>query len=215
MSVEEKIIDSYTTSKLVEPTNVKETEEKQRHWYQFGNERLQLTEEEADFFNTIIAREERQREFGKEIDPSIPWDRATFSWEYRKCRGQNCKCRFGGDFRHGPYLVMVWKDLDSEQRNKVKKKYLGKSKDGDMNVYNVLSDLSSKKNVYRGLVDRDCTVIKLKKCMDIMKAAENGNELAQEYNQKLKDSEVSVDWAYKKVFKLNQTDRQKTKELIQ
>ncbi len=203
MSVEDKIItNSYTTSKLVEPTQVQNNEsEPRREW----------SEEDIDTLNTIIAHEQNQREWGKEINPSIPWDRATMSWEYRKCRGQNCKCRFGGDFRHGPYLVMVWKDLDSKCLNKVKKKYLGKSKDGDMNVYNVLSDLSSKKNVFSGLVDRDCTVTKLKKCMDIMKAEENGNKLAQEYNQKLKNSKVSVDWAYKKVFKLNQT---KNKELI-
>ena len=201
MSVEDKIIDSYTTSKLVEPTNVKETEEKQRHWYQFGNEQLQLTEEEADFFNTIIAREERQREFGKEIDPSIPWDRATFSWEYRKCRGQNCKCEFGGDFRHGPYLVMVWKDLDSK---KVKKKYLGKSK--DMNIDNVLSDLSLKKEFRsRGMLDRDFTMADFRKGEAIIEAVENGNELAQEYRQKMKDCKVSMDWAYKKVFKMRRS----------
>jgi hypothetical protein len=43
---------------------------------------------------------------------------------------------------------------------------------------------------------------KLKKGMALIKAGENGNELAQEYNQKIKDDKVSIDWAYKKVYKI-------------
>ncbi len=207
-------LDSSTTSELVEPTQVQETEEKQRHWYQFGNERLHLTEKEVELINKLIIKEQNQREFGKEIDPSIPWDRATFSWEYRKCPSQKCKCRLGEEFRHGPYLIMIWKDLDSKYPNKVKKKYLGKSK--DMNIDNVLSDLSLKKEFRsRGMLDRDFTMADFRKGEAIIKAAENGSELAQEYRQKMKDCKVSMDWAYKKVFKLNQTEKSnKEKELF-
>ena len=103
---------------------------------------------------------------------------------------------------------MVWKDLDSKYPNKVKKKYLGKSKDRDMNVENILHNLSHKKRCKEiGLIDKEFTMTKLNKVTAIVEAAENGNELAQEYIQKIDDGKVLIDWAYKKVFKLNQTEK--------
>jgi hypothetical protein len=194
--------DGSTTSEFVELLQDQGTEEKQRYSYQFGKKRLHLTEKEAEFINKILEQEEIQREWGKEIDPTIPWNRATFSWEYRKCASPYCKCNIlGGDFRHGPYLVMVWKDLDSK---KIKKKYLGKSKDGDMNIDKVLHDLNLKKEFRRlGILSRDFTMTGVRKGEAIIKAAENGNKLAEEYRQKLDNHKVTVDWAYKKVFKLN------------
>lgn len=192
-------IDGSTTSKFVEPTQSQNP----------GQEPLKWTNEKIiENLNNLIVREKNQRERGKEIDPTIPWDRATMSWEYRTCKSLTCKCKLGGDFRHGPYLVMVWKDLDSNQyRNKVKKKYLGKSGYKSMDVNEVLDKLSHKKKCKEvGIIDRDYTMTKLNKCQAIVEAADNGNKLAEEYIQKLDSRKVTIDWAYKKVFKLNQTE---------
>lgn len=184
--------DSSTSLEVVEPVQVQDTSSE---------------EDIVEILNNLIVLDKNRREEGKEIDPTIPWDRATWSWEYRKCGRQYCNCKLGGDYRHGPYLVMVWKDLDSKQyRNKVKKKYLGKSK--DLDIDKVLSDLSLKKSYEKaGIINRNLTFIKLRKGVNILKAARSGNKLAQEYHKKIEADKVSTDWAYKKVFKLNQTEK--------
>ena len=159
-----------------------------------GSTRSDLVELDQELLNQIRYIEREQRTRGNEIDPSIPWERATFSWETRKCGKRNCKCKFGDKFKHGYYLIMVWKEL-----GKIKKKYLGKNK--DMNIDQVLSDLSYKKKCEgAGIINRDCTFAHLNKVAAIIEAARNDNELAKEYSLKLKYSQVTTDYAYRKVF---------------
>jgi hypothetical protein len=114
-----------------------------------------LSERDIEILNNAIVELQNQR-----IRPSIPWKRATLSWEYRKCGRQACRCKYGGRYRHGPYLVMVWKDLDSPYLNKLKKKHLGKSEDFD--VDKVLDNYSYKMALIRSSgEDREFTTAKL------------------------------------------------------
>ena len=160
-----------------------------------GSTRSDLLEPQlSELLIQIITIDRDRRTRGNEIDPSIPWTRATFSWEMWKCGKQNCKCKFGGKYKHGYYLIMVWKEL-----GKIKKKYLGKNK--DMDIDQVLFNLSHRKECEKaGLIDKEHTFAHLKKIGEIIKAAENGNELAKEYCSKLKNEEVSMNYAYRKVF---------------
>jgi hypothetical protein len=180
-----------TSSELVEspqPQTEAQTQTEQHQRY--------LSDKEIELLEDNIVDERNWRARGESVDPSILWNRATKSWEYRKCGRQHCRCKLGGNDRHGPYLVMIWTDLDSKYQNKFKRKYLGASKDFDQDK--VLDDYIRKMAWKRASGDdRDSTATTYRKFQDVRDAAANGNKLAQEYYSKIRNHTVSVDWAYK------------------
>jgi hypothetical protein len=89
-------------------------------------EKNEMTQEVVQELETFMAAfvEAVRREF---IPDDAVLERATFRWEYRKCRkgkaGWWSDCRFCryGKYCQGPYLYLYWKE-----KGKLKKKYLGK-----------------------------------------------------------------------------------------
>jgi hypothetical protein len=81
---------------------------------------------------------------------------------------------------HCPYLCAYWKD-----GKRTRKKYIGEIRD-ELLIRKIA------KQVYT-------TPTKMRKSKFITEAAQRGNLVAQEYLEKLKSENVSLDWAYKVV----------------
>src|SRR6266571_2169791 len=99
-------------------------------------------------------------------------ERATVRQEHVRCGNPDCQ------HLHGPYLYAYWKDGE-----RLRKRYIGKT----------IGDLLVRKAAKKV----DTTPTKMRKLKIIKEKAQWGNLLAQEYLEKLKNGNVSTDWAYK------------------
>src|SRR5215467_8020887 len=104
-------------------------------------------------------------------DLEIP-PNATIRQEYVKCGDPDCQNS------HGPYLYAYWK-----QDKKLKKRYVGKN----------LQDFASRKIAKE---------VKLKpseyaKFIFIQEQTNKGNPLAKQYLEKLRNEQVSINWAHR------------------
>jgi hypothetical protein len=99
-------------------------------------------------------------------------EKATVRQERVKCGNPGCQ------HLHGPYLYAYWKD-----GKKLHKKYIGKT----------IGDLVARKIAKKA----DTTPTKMRKLKIIKEKVQGGNLLAQEYLEKLKNGNVSMDWAHK------------------
>jgi hypothetical protein len=104
-------------------------------------------------------------------DLGIP-PNATIRQEYVKCGNPDCQNL------HGPYLYVYWK-----QDKKLKKRYVGKN----------LEDFAIRK-IAKEVKLRSSQLIKFK---FIEEQAGKGNVLAKQYLKKLREEEVSIDWAHR------------------
>jgi hypothetical protein len=94
---------------------------------------------------------------------------------------------------HGPYLYAYWKD-----GKRTRKKYIGKTRD----------ELLTRKAAKQAGI----TPAKMRKLKFIKETAQKGNLVAQEYLPKVKNGNVSLDWAYKVLT--NSIDEQRTLKMI-
>ena len=104
-------------------------------------------------------------------DYEIPQN-ATIRQEYVKCGNPDCQNA------HGPYLYAYWK-----KNKKLTKRYLGKT----------WEDFRTSKRA-------KCihlTPTQYRKSKFIREEAVKGNPLAMQYAEKLRNGEVSLDWAYR------------------
>src|ERR1700758_1194834 len=104
-------------------------------------------------------------------DLDIP-PNATIRQEYVKCGNPDCQTS------HGPYLYAYWK-----QDKKLRKRYVGKNFD-DFRLRKLAKEIKLRPN----------QLIKLK---FIQEEADRGNLLAKQYLEKLRNEEVSIDWAHR------------------
>ncbi|HET7146975.1 MAG TPA: hypothetical protein VFI73_00605 [Candidatus Nitrosopolaris sp.] len=118
-------------------------------------------------------------------DNKIPNDipeNATIREEYVKCSNSACqKCKIDG---HGPYLYAYWK-----RDKKLKKRYVGKSWE-DYRNSKIANEI-------------DLTSAQYRKFKFLRAEACKGNPLAVQYLVKLKNQEVSIDWAYRVIINSN------------
>jgi hypothetical protein len=104
-------------------------------------------------------------------DLEIP-PNATIRQEYVKCGNPDCQNS------HGPYHYAYWK-----QDKKLKKRYVGKN----------LEDFRLRK-LAKEIKLRPSQIIKFR---FIEQEASKGNVLAKQYLEKLRNEEVSIDWAHR------------------
>jgi hypothetical protein len=104
-------------------------------------------------------------------DLEIPLN-ATIRQEYVRCGNPDCQNS------HGPYLYTYWK-----QDKKLNKRYVGKN----------LEDFRLRK-LAKEIKLMPSRLIKLR---FIQQEASKGNVLATQYLEKLRNEEVSIDWAYR------------------
>ena len=97
---------------------------------------------------------------------------ATIRQEYIRCGNPDC------ENSHGPYLYAYWK-----QDKKLKKRYVGKNLE-DFGLRKIAKEVNLRPSQY----------IKFK---FIQQEASNGNVVAKQYLEKLRNEEVSIDWAYR------------------
>jgi hypothetical protein len=104
-------------------------------------------------------------------DLEIP-PNATIRQEYVMCGDPDCQNQ------HGPYLYAYWK-----QDKKLKKRYVGKNLE-DFRLRKIAKEIKIKPSL----------LIKFK---FIEQQASKGNVLANQYLEKLRKEEVSIDWAHR------------------
>ena len=104
-------------------------------------------------------------------DYEIPQN-ATIRQEYVKCGNPDCQNA------HGPYLYAYWKE-----NKKLTKRYLGKT----------WEDFRTSKRAK----SIQLTPTQYRKSNIIREEAVKGNPLAIQYAEKLRNGEVSLDWAYR------------------
>jgi hypothetical protein len=97
---------------------------------------------------------------------------ATIRQEYVKCGNPDCQNL------HGPYFYAYW-----EQDKKLKKRYVGKNLE-DFVIRKIAKQIKLKPSL----------LIKFK---FIEEQASNDNVLAKQYLEKLRNEEVSIDWAHR------------------
>jgi hypothetical protein len=97
---------------------------------------------------------------------------ATIRQEFIRCGNPDCQNS------HGPYLYAYWK-----QDKKLKKRYVGKN----------FEDFMIRK-IAKKIKLRPSQLIKLK---FIEQEASKGNVLAKQYLEKLRNEEVTIDWAHR------------------
>jgi hypothetical protein len=118
-------------------------------------------------------------------DNDIP-ENATIREEYVKCGNPACqKCNIDG---HGPYLYAYWK-----QDKKLRKRYVGKSWEDYQN-----REIAKK---------IDLTPTQYRKFKFVRDEDSKGNPSAIQYLEKLKNQEVSIDWAYRVIINGNRKQR--------
>jgi hypothetical protein len=133
-------------------------------------------------------------------DDDIPQN-ATIREEYIRCGNPMCqKCNiygFGDNQAeqrfHGPYLYAYWK-----QDKKLKKIYVGKSWEDYRN-----------RKIAKQI---DLTSTQYRKSKFIRDEASKGISLAIQYLEKLKNEEVSIDWAYRLI--INSIREQRTLKMM-
>ncbi len=103
----------------------------------------------------------------REIPPN-----ATIRQEFIRCGNPDCQNS------HGPYLYAYWK-----QDKKLKKRYVGKNFE-DFMIRKIAKEIKLKPS----------QLIKLK---FIEQEASKGNVLAKQYLEKLRNEEVTIDWAHR------------------
>jgi hypothetical protein len=103
----------------------------------------------------------------REIPPN-----ATIRQEYVKCGNPDCQNS------HGPYLYAYWK-----QDKKLKKLYVGKNLE-DFRLRKLAKEIKLRPN-------------QLVKFKFLEQEASKGNLLANQYLKKLRNEEVSIDWAHR------------------
>ena len=106
----------------------------------------------------------------QEIPPN-----ATIRQEYVKCGNPDC------ENSHGPYLYAYWK-----QDKKLKKRYVGKNLE-DFGLRKIAKEVNLRPSQYT-------------KFKFIQQEASNGNVVAKQYLEKLRNEEVSIDWAYRVII---------------
>jgi hypothetical protein len=104
-------------------------------------------------------------------DLEIP-PNATIRQEYVNCGNPDCQNL------HGPYLYAYWK-----QDKKLKKRYVGKNFE-DFGIRKIAKEVKLKPSQYT-------------KFIFIQAEADKGNLLANQYLEKLRKEEVSIDWAHR------------------
>jgi hypothetical protein len=104
-------------------------------------------------------------------DQEIP-PNATIRQEYVKCGNPDCQNL------HGPYLYAYWKE-----DKKLNKKYVGKNFEA-FRLRQIAKEIKLKPSL----------LIKFK---FIEQQASKGNVLAKQYLEKLRNEEVSIDWAHR------------------
>ena len=97
---------------------------------------------------------------------------ATIRQEYVKCGNPDCQNS------HGPYFYAYWK-----QDKKLKKRYVGKNLE-DFGLRKIAKQIKLKPSQYT-------------KFIFIQEEADKGNPLAEQYLEKLRKEEVSIDWAHR------------------
>jgi len=97
---------------------------------------------------------------------------ATIRQEYVKCGNPDCQKS------HGPYFYAYWK-----QDKKLNKRYIGKNLE-DFRLRKIAKEIKLKPSL----------LIKFK---FIEQQASKGNALAKQYLEKLRNEEVSIDWAHR------------------
>ncbi|MFZ0897302.1 MAG: hypothetical protein WAZ77_22590 [Candidatus Nitrosopolaris sp.] len=121
---------------------------------------------------------------------------ATIREEYVRCGNSACQtCNlvgYGNDQQeqrfHGPYLYAYWK-----QDKKLRKRYVGKSWEDYQN-----SKIAKK---------IDLTPTQYRKFKFVRAEDSKDNLLAKQYLEKLKNQEVSIDWAYRVIINSNRKQR--------
>jgi hypothetical protein len=106
----------------------------------------------------------------QEIPPN-----ATIRQEYLKCGNPDCQNS------HGPYFYAYWK-----QDKKLKKRYVGKNLQ-DFTIRKIAKEVKLRPSQYT-------------KFIFIQEKADKGNLLAKEYLEKLRNEEVSIDWAHRVII---------------
>jgi hypothetical protein len=96
---------------------------------------------------------------------------ATIRQEFIRCGNPDCQNS------HGPYLYAYWK-----QDKKLRKLYVGKNLE-DFRLRKIATEVNLRPSQY----------IKFK---FIQQEASNGNVVTKQYLEKLRNEEVSIDWAY-------------------
>jgi hypothetical protein len=97
---------------------------------------------------------------------------ATIRQEYVKCGNPDCQNS------HGPYLYAYWK-----QDKKLKKRYVGKNPE-DFSIRRIAREVKLRPSQYT-------------KFKFIEQQASKGNVLAKQYLEKLRNEEVTIDWAHR------------------
>jgi hypothetical protein len=99
-------------------------------------------------------------------------ENATVRQEHDRCNNPYCQQL------HGPCLYAYWKD-----GKRLRKKYIGKTLD---------------EGLFRKVAKQaDTTRTKMRKSKFIKETGQRGNLVAQEYLEKTKNGNVSLDWVYK------------------
>jgi hypothetical protein len=111
------------------------------------------------------------------INPEIP-PNATIRQEYVKCGDPDCQNQ------HGPYLYAYWKE-----DKKLNKRYVGKNFDA-FRLRQIAKEIKLKPSL----------LIKFK---FIEQQASNGNVLATQYLEKIRNEETSIDWAHRVLLNNN------------
>jgi hypothetical protein len=119
-------------------------------------------------------------------DLEIP-PNATIRQEHVKCGDPDCQNP------HGPYFYAYWK-----QDKKLKKRYVGKNPE-DFGLREIAKKIKVKPS----------QLIKLK---FIQQEVSKGNVLAKQYLEKLKQEEVSIDWAHRVL--INSIRQQRTLRIM-
>ena len=107
---------------------------------------------------------------------------ATIRQEYIRWSNPDC------ENSHGPYLCAYWK-----QDKKLKKRYVGKNLE-DFGLRKIAKEVKLRSSQY----------IKFK---FIQQEASKSNVVAKQYLEKLKNEEVSIDWAYRVSINSNRQQR--------
>ncbi len=111
-------------------------------------------------------------------DQDIP-SNATIRQEYVKCGNPDCQNS------HGPYLYAYWK-----QDKKLEKRYVGKNFEA-FRLRQIAKEIKIKPSQYM-------------KFKFLEEQANKGNVLAKQYLEKLRNEQVSIDWAHRVLINNNQ-----------
>jgi hypothetical protein len=115
-------------------------------------------------------------------------DNATLRQEFVKCGKVECKCSDGEQI-HGPYIYAYWKD-----NGKLRKKYIGKSIEDHEDRESIL-----KYTAGLGMGSKRETVTYMRRFTFIDNEVKKGNNFAKEYQDKLRESKVTMEQGYRMI----------------